>query len=264
MQDNNITILFFGDVCGGAGLRALRFMLSDIKKKYNADMVIVNGENIEEGYGITDNTFEALKQCGADVVTLGNHGLEKESIYTTLDNDKTLLRPENFLSYTPGHGYDVYEINGIKVGVGNVHTHSGITSHVDCPFKAIDKIIKNISKQTPVIFIDVHGEYVHEKEALFMYAKGRVSAMCGTHTHVQTMDEKIVDGTGYITDVGMCGALNSVIGGDIEMSIRKSKECLPTKVQTLDTPAVLMGVKVQIDKTSGKCNAIERLQIHEE
>ena len=262
-DDKSLTILFFGDVCGGAPLRALRFMLNKIKKDYNADMVIVNGENSSDGYGISEKTFSDLKQMGVDVITLGNHGLEKEEIYDTLDNDKTLLRPENFLQGTLGHGFDVYEIGNVKVGVANIHTRSGITSALDCPFKTMDKIIKNISKQTPIIFVDVHGEFTQEKEALFMYAKGKVSVIAGTHTHVQTMDEKIVDGTGYITDVGMCGAKNSVIGGDIEMSIRKSKECLPVKVTPSDEKAILMGIVVKINKSTGQCTHIERLQIDE-
>lgn len=264
MQDNQtLTILFFGDVCGGAGMRALRFSLSKIRQDYHADMVIVNGENSADGYGIDDKTFADLKASGVDVVTLGNHGLEREEIIKTLETTSTLLRPENFQTGTPGVGYGIYDVGSVKVGVGNIHTHSGIMGAVDSPFKAIDRIIKNVSKVTPIIFIDVHGENTDEKEALFMYSRGKVSAICGTHTHVQTMDEKILDGTGYITDVGMCGAKHSVIGGDIELSIRKSRECLPIKITPSDTDAVMMGVKVEIDKITGKCVSIERLTISE-
>lgn len=262
-NDSNIfKILFFGDVCGDAGLRALRFMLSDIKKEYNADMVIVNGENSDKGYGISESSFNILKQCPIDVITLGNHGLEKEDIYEELEINPMLLRPDNFMSGNPGKGSGIFEINGTKVGVINLHTRSGI-NFVECPFKTADKLVNKLSKETKIIFIDIHGEETYEKEALHFFLKGRVSAVIGSHTHVQTMDEKIVEGTGYLTDAGMCGAIASVIGGNIEESVNRARECLPKKVKAADGRATLMGVCVSIQKDTGKCVAVERIHIDE-
>ena len=261
-DDNTFNILFFGDVSGDAGCRALRFMLDKLKRTYTADMVIVNGENSDKGYGISSESLSMLKQCPIDVITLGNHAFEKDGADRDIENDPMILRPENFID-VPGRGYSVYEINGVKVGCGNIHLRSGINGVVDCPFKTADRIVKNLSKITPIIFIDAHGEDGCEKEALFMYLKGRISALCGTHTHVQTADEKIASGTAYITDVGMCGASLSVIGGDINSSIRKAKECMPVHIEAVQGKAVVMGVCVSVDIQSGKSTNIERIYMHE-
>lgn len=257
-SENIFNILFFGDVSGDAGIRALRFLLPGLKKQYDADMVIVNGENSDRGYGISPESLSLLKQCPIDVITLGNHAFERESGINDIDTDPMILRPENFID-VKGRGYSVYEINGIKVGCANIHLRSGINGVVECPFKTADKIVKNLSKTTPIIFIDIHGEEGCEKEALFMYLKGRVSALCGTHTHVQTADEKILDGTAYITDVGMCGTVNSVIGGDIAMSIRKAKDCMPVHIDVVEGKAAVMGVCISVDIQTGKSTNIERI-----
>ena len=264
-ENDTFTILFFGDVSGDAGLRALRFMLPGLKKRYKADAVVVNGENSDNGYGISEKSFLTLKEIGVDVVTLGNHALEKEEIYPVLDEDKTLLRPHNFLEGSPGKGYGVYEGGGVKFGVLNIHTRSGvIMGAVDCPYKTTEKALKQILKETPIVLVDLHGEECFEKEAYFFAFKGQVSLILGTHTHVQTDDDKIVDGTGYITDVGMCGAKESVIGGSIEVSIERARTCLPMKIPAVSSKAVLMGVSATIDVKSGKCLAFEKINIDEE
>lgn len=264
-SENGIfTVLFFGDVSGDAGLRALRFMLPNIKKQYCADAVIVNGENSDGGYGISEKSFASIKESGVDVVTLGNHALEKEEIYSILDQDKTLLRPHNFLDGNPGTGYGIYEGNGVKYAVLNIHTRSGIASAVDCPYKATEKALKQILKETPIVIVDLHGEECYEKEAYLFAFKGQVSLILGTHTHVQTDDDKIASGTGYITDVGMCGAIDSVIGGSIEASIERARTCLPMKIPAVTDRAVLMGIKATIDVKTGKCLTFEKISIDEE
>lgn len=263
-RDDVFTILFFGDVSGDAGIRALRFMLPSIKKKYNADAVVVNGENSDAGYGISEKSFLSLKECGVDVVTLGNHALEKEDIYQTLEADSSILRPSNFKDGNPGRGWGVYEVNGTKFAVLNIHTHLGIATAVDCPYKATEKALRQITKETHLILVDLHGEETYEKEAYFFAFKGKVSLILGTHTHVQTLDDKIVDGTGYITDVGMCGASHSVIGGSIEKSIERARTAIMQKIPTVTSRAVLMGVVASVDKKTGKCVSLERLLIDEE
>lgn len=262
--EDTFNFLFFGDVSGDAGLRCIRFMLPSLVKKYKADAVVVNGENSDNGYGISEKSYAHLKESGVDVVTLGNHALEKEDIYDTLDMDASILRPHNFQDGTPGKGYGVFEKNGVKFGVINIHTRSGIASAVDCPYKATEKALKQILKETKIVLVDLHGEEPFEKEAYLFAFKGQVSLILGTHTHVQTLDDKIVDGTGYITDVGMCGAKNSVIGGSIEDSIIRARTCLPMKILPLSDKAILMGALASVDKKTGKCTHLEKLLLDEE
>lgn len=263
MKDGILKILFFGDVCGSAGTRALRFSLSSIKDNYQSDFVIVNGENSDKGYGISEESYLLLKSIGVDVITLGNHALEKEDIYKYLDNDNTIIRPCNFKDTSPGLGSTVVVVNGVKIAVINLHTVSGILSHVDCPFKTIDKVLKSIPSDVKVIIVDLHGEETYEKEALFFYLKNRVTAVLGTHTHVQTADERILDGTAYITDVGCCGVIDSVIGGDAALSVLRGLTCVTSHITEAQGKARLQGVALSVDSQSGKCLSIERISIDE-
>ncbi len=247
-----------GDVSGAAGMGALFLGLSSFVKEVKADFVICNGENAAGGFGISPDEFYRLKECGCHVITSGNHIWQKDTIYPLLESEETLLRPANYpANDVPGHGYTVYNLKDIKIGVINLQGRNFMPS-IDCPFKVGMKIVDNIRRQTPLIFVDFHAEDAQEKEALGFYFDGKVSAVVGTHTHVQTMDAKILPkGTGYITDLGLTGVQNQVIGSDAKVSIERQLTQLPIKTVVAEGKGVIQGVIIEVEKESGKCISIK-------
>jgi metallophosphoesterase (TIGR00282 family) len=261
MQDNKFKVLLLGDVCGQAGCRALFFNLKNLIKKKKADLVIINGENSAEGFGIVPKTLEQLMQSGGDVITTGNHVWQKPDGVELLKETPNLLRPANYPEDAPGHGFFIIEKSGVKAAVINLEGRESM-SNLDCPFRSAAEIIKKIKKDKSinVIIIDFHAESTTEKEALALYLDGQVSLVAGTHTHVQTADEKILPkGTGYITDVGMTGSEDSVIGSEKNTALQRFLTQIPLKMEVADTSLMINGVFAEIDPETGKTISIERI-----
>lgn len=256
---NTYTVLMLGDVCGQPGMRALFIGLGQLIKEHRADFVVVNGENAANGFGLNESEKTQLFSLGVNVITSGNHIWQQDEIYDSLKNDNRLLRPLNYPSGTIGHGSTIIENNGVKVGVINLQGRLSLPQ-TDCPFRAAEDEIKKMNGKCDIILIDMHAENHEEKKALAMYLDGKVSAVVGTHTHVQTADEMILEkGTAFITDLGLCGPSDSVIGSDPEISIKKQLTQMPIRTQIHTTAPVINGVVIEIDKKSSKAISISRI-----
>lgn len=257
----NLRVLFLGDLVGQPGLRALFVGLAPLLKETRADLVAVNGENLAEGFGLTPQDAERLFGMGISIITSGNHIWQRDDIYPLLDSERRLLRPENYPHGAPGHGSVVIEASGIPVGFLNLQGRERMGASVDDPFKAASKTVSVLRKKTKCIIVDFHAEDVREKEAMAHHLDGKVTAVLGTHTHVPTSDERILPGgTATITDLGMCGPEDSVIGTRPELSIRRSLTQLPLRMEVHETPAALQGVLLEIDTVSGNTVSIERIR----
>ncbi len=260
-----INVLFIGDVNGKPGRQALAALLPKLIKEKNIDFVIANGENSAGGFGITIKTFEELLHSGVDAVTLGNHIWDKKDVISILENDRRLIRPANLPEGNPGNGHAIFTIekSGRKINIGVINLVGRVFMlAVDCPFKAADKVIKEISQNAPVIFVDIHAEATSEKQAMGFYLAGRVSGVFGTHTHVQTSDERILEGgTAFITDAGMTGPFDSVIGVKKEIIIRRFLTAAPEKFEIAEGNVRLNAVLTAVDEATGKASSIERLDI---
>jgi hypothetical protein len=256
---NTFTVLMLGDVCGQPGMRALFMGLNQLIKEYRADFVVVNGENAANGFGLNESEKNQIFSLGANVITSGNHIWQQEEIYDSLKNDNRLLRPLNYPSGTIGHGSTIIESNGVKVGVINLQGRISLPQ-IDCPFRAADDELRKMQGKCDIVLIDVHAENHEEKKALAIYLDGKVSAVVGTHTHVQTADEMILEnGTAFITDLGLCGPKDSVIGSDPEISIKKQLTQMPIKTQIHTTAPVINGVVIEIEKKTSKAKSIKRI-----
>lgn len=255
MANKNFTTLLLGDIYGDPGCRVLSLKLQSLIKKYRADFVIVNGENAYKGFGIIPSQVDMLFGIGIDVITSGNHIWQQEDIYPYLDSQDNLLRPANYGNLVQGHGYTVK--NGVCVM--NLQGRMNMVPTED-PFKWANDILKRIDSKVKTIFVDFHAESTEEKEALGFFLDGKVTAVVGTHIHVQTMDSRILpNGTAYITDLGMCGPKDSVIGSDPEVSIKRQLTQMPLKAQVHETIAEIHGVCVQSDPETGRAISIERI-----
>ena len=254
-------LLFIGDVVGRAGRRTLTDHLNRLIDHHLVDLVVANGENAAAGYGLTAPVLRELFDAGVDVVTSGNHIWDKKEIMTILDREPRLLRPANYPPGLPGVGQGIYETAaGIKVGIVNLEGRV-FMKNLDCPFRAADVLIDDLKKTTPIIFVDFHAEATSEKQALGFYLDGRVSAVVGTHTHVQTADERILaGGTGYLTDVGMSGSQDAIIGNQKEPALQRFLTQLPVRLEVAKKNPQLCAVVLTINEETGCCEAIERLQ----
>lgn len=248
-------ILFLGDIVGSHGCRFVRSKIFDIKKQYNIDTVIVNGENSADGNGITPASADMLSF--ADVITTGNHCFRRKEMMKRYDEPCNIIRPANYPEGAPGKGVFIHDMGSARLAVINLMGTVYLEA-LDNPFTVIDRILEDID--TPNILVDFHAEATSEKKAMGQYLAGRVTAVIGTHTHVQTADETILSGhTAYITDAGMCGAELSVLGVKSELAINKMKTHLPVKFAESDNPPFLNGVIIEYDKKNGKAVSIERL-----
>ena len=259
-----LRILLLGDVVGAAGKAMLQKHLSEIKKQHGIHAIIVNGENCAgDGRGITPRSMAFFKHIGVDIVTSGNHIFQKKDIYPYLTEHKNLLRPLNFPNSCPGTGVTTFSVEGQTIGVINVQGRVFMREFVSCPFKAVESALTFLQSKTKIILIDMHAEASSEKLGLAYFVEGKVSAVVGTHTHVQTADERILPGsTAYITDLGMAGALNSMIGMKKEAVIRQMITQMPTKFEVETGGTLCMtGVIIDIDAETGKALAIERLKV---
>lgn len=248
-----------GDVCGQPGMRALFMGLGQLIKETRADVVIVNGENAANGFGLNEEEKNQIFSLGVDVITSGNHIWQQEDLYNSLNNDHRLLRPLNYPSGTMGHGSTIIEKKGINIGVINAQGRISLPQ-TDAPFRSVDEEVRKLKNKTDIILVDMHAENHEEKKAMAMYLDGKISVLVGTHTHVQTADEMILPkGTGYITDLGLTGPSDSVIGSDPAISIKKQLTQMPIRTQIHNTAPVINGIKAKIDVKNGKCLSIERI-----
>lgn len=255
-------VLFIGDIVGRPGRRAVKELMPHLQEKYKPDLIIANGENAAGGNGITEETAQELYDAGIDVLTMGNHVWDRKEVYNFIDNDRRIVRPANYPPSTPGQGYVVVTTKqNVDVGIVNLAGRVFLTP-LDCPFRTIDKILESLKKRTSVVIVDFHAEATSEKVAFGWYLDGRVSAVIGTHTHIQTADERILPkGTGFITDVGMTGPRDSVLGVKVEQVINKFLTQQPVRFEVASGTVELDALFLQIEPNCGVTQAIERIQI---
>ncbi|MCY7935674.1 2',3'-cyclic-nucleotide 2'-phosphodiesterase [Bacillus spizizenii] len=257
-------ILFIGDVVGSPGRDMVKEYVPKLKTKYKPHFTIINGENAAHGKGLTEKIYYSLIQSGADAITMGNHTWDKKEIFDFIDDVPNLVRPANFPEGTPGKGITYVKANGKELAVINLQGRTFLPP-LDDPFLKADELIAEASKRTPYIFIDFHAEATSEKLALGWYTDGRASAVVGTHTHVQTADNRILPkGTAYITDVGMTGPYDGILGMDRETIIKRFKTNLPVRFTVAEGKTTLSGVVIDIDDQTKKAVKIERILINDD
>lgn len=252
--------LIIGDIVGEPGRNILFKFLG--KRKQNYDFIIVNGENSAAGFGITAKIAEQFFAKGVDVITMGNHTWDKKEIYPYMNESKNIIRPLNFAKETPGRGYIISEKNGIKIAVVNVQGKV-FMAPIACPFLALENTIPELRKETDIIVVDFHAEATSEKQAMGWNLNGKVSVVYGTHTHTQTADERILPGgTAYITDVGMTGGHDGILGMNKRESIQRFKDGMPTRYSVCEENPKINGIEVEINKNTGKAETIKRINLH--
>lgn len=250
-------VLFIGDVVGKCGCEFLSTHLYNLKKMYKADFTVVNGENSAVGNGISRESAEVIFSSGADIITTGNHAFHKSEAADMFRESSNILRPANFPDGAPGNGFCVVDFGRTQIAVINL-IGTLLMESLDNPFYTADKIIASLD--TPNIFVDFHAEATSEKKALGFYLSKRVTAVLGTHTHVQTADEAVLEGhTAYITDAGMTGAEDSVIGFDKGCALTRIKEHFPVRFKESESSPFICGVSVEFDEKCGKAVSIERI-----
>jgi len=254
-------ILFIGDIVGSPGREAVKKLIPQLKKEYQLNFVIANAENAAGGSGITARVAAELFDSGVNVLTSGDHIWKKPEIFEIIDKEERILRPINFPEGAPGRGKAIFKADdGMKIGVISVQGRVFMEA-LECPFRRSREAEEELSGQAKAIVVDIHAEATSEKIALGWYLDGKVSAVLGTHTHVQTADEKILPaGTAYITDVGMTGAVDSVIGRRIEDVLQRFLTSIPTRFEVAQENVQLQGVVLDIDEHTGKANSIVRIQ----
>ena len=256
-------VLFVGDVVGAPGRRILRARLAGLKRETECDLTIVNGENAAGGAGLTSATAEEIFGAGADLVTTGNHVWDKREIATLLDRDPRILRPANYPEGSPGAGVALVPAAGVRVAVVNLMGRVFMPL-TDDPFRAADRIVRELAGKAQLVIVDFHAEATSEKVAFAWYLDGRVAAVLGTHTHVATADERILPkGTAFISDVGMTGPLDSVIGVKKEQAIERFLTSRPIPYETADGDVRLAAVRLTLDPVSGRALSIARIEIKE-
>ncbi len=260
--DYKMKVIFLGDIVGEPGRRAVKELLPSLIKKYSCDFVVANGENAAGGFGLTEKIAEELFSYGIEILTSGNHVWKKE-FFPYLQKTERVLRPANYGDKAPGKGWTIAYKGGKKLGVINLEGRTFMRP-LENPFIVGQKLVEFLKKDTPFILVDFHAEATSEKVALGFFLDGLASAVVGTHTHVQTSDERILPkGTAYITDVGMCGTINSIIGMKIEQAIDMYLNLFPRKLEVeKNGPVKLEGVFLEFD-SEGKAQKIERLRIVE-
>jgi 2',3'-cyclic-nucleotide 2'-phosphodiesterase len=258
-------ILFVGDVVGSPGREMVKEYVPKLKEKYRPTITIINGENAAGGKGITAAIYREFLEIGAQAVTLGNHAWDNRDIYDFIDQAKYLVRPANFPEEVPGKGIVYIKVNQEEVAIINLQGRTFMPS-IDCPFKKADELINEARERTPLIFIDFHAEATSEKQAMGWYVNGRVSAVVGTHTHVQTADERILDaGTAYLSDVGMTGPYDGILGVEKDQVIKRFLTNLPVRFEVPKTGRTqLSAVVIDLDKKTGLAKKIQRILINDD
>jgi 2',3'-cyclic-nucleotide 2'-phosphodiesterase len=255
-----LTILFLGDIVGEPGREAVIRRLPELREKHGVDFAIVNGENAAGGRGITGKITIELLRAGVSVVTTGDHIWDQKDVFGFLDLEPRLLRPVNYPPGAPGSGSIVLDTAKGKVGVINVQCRTFMQPILENPFHAVEVAVNKMRKETSIIVVDVHGETTSEKIAMGRFLDGKVSAVLGTHTHVQTADEQIFPGgTAFMCDAGMCGPINSILGRAIEPIMNRFISNLPASFPVAGGEVRLRGALVQVDETSGRAVRITRV-----
>lgn len=254
-------VLFIGDIVGKVGRIAVKELLPAVTSRFKVDFVIANGENAAGGFGINEKTAEEIFSSGVHIITSGNHIWDKKDSIPYIAKESRIIRPANYPPGVPGNGSIVCAISGKKVAVINLSGRVFMSS-IDCPFRVGNAEIERLQEETKIIIVDFHAEATSEKIAFGYFADGKVSAVIGTHTHVQTADEKILPGgTAYITDVGMTGPEVSVIGIEKEQIIDRFLHQMPMKFETAKGKGIFSAVVMEIDEKTGRSSAIQRLQL---
>jgi metallophosphoesterase (TIGR00282 family) len=255
-----VKLLFVGDVVGGIGKRTLAAVLPALRDQHKPDLVVVNGENVAGGVGITAKTAQELLGLGVDAITLGNHAYRHRDVYEYLDREPRIIRPANFPKGSPGRGHTVVESNGVRLGVVNLSGQLFLEA-VRSPFAEADAILAELRDSTDAVLVDMHAEATSEKVALGWYLDGRVTAVVGTHTHVPTADARVLPGgTAYITDVGMTGPRGGVIGVKKELAIERFLTLTQVRFETAQEDPWLNGVLVEVG-SDGRAQSIQQLLV---
>jgi metallophosphoesterase (TIGR00282 family) len=256
-----VRIVFFGDVVGKPGRRGVAWWLSTFRATEGVDFVVANGENSAGGVGIDPGSARDLLAAGVDVLTSGNHIWAKREILEYIVDSDVLLRPANFAPTTPGWGYTVkLARQNVSVAVVNLIGRVFMNTY-DCPFRTVDSVLETIGERAKVILVDMHAEATSEKVAMGWYLDGRVSAVVGSHTHVQTADERVLtQGTAYVTDAGMCGPRDSVIGVKRDQVLRRFLTQMPGRFEVAEGAVIVQGVVIDVDDDTGLASGIRRFQ----
>ncbi len=256
-----MNILMVGDVFGEPGRRALQTLLPRLKREHAIDVTVVNVENAAAGFGVTPQLCRDFLDQGVDVMTSGNHIWDKKEIIAYIAKENLLLRPANFPVGTPGSGHVTVKSGPHRVAVLNLMGRVFMQPN-DCPFRKADEIVPELRRETPIVVVDMHCEATSESQAMGWYLAGRVSAVVGTHRHVQTADERILPGgTAYITDLGMTGPVDSVIGVDKDIILERFLSQMPVRFEPAKGPAALHGVVIAVDPETGRASGIQRLRV---
>ena len=256
-----MNVLMVGDVFGEPGRRALQTLLPRIKREYEIDVTVVNVENAAAGFGVMPKMCREFLDQGVDVMTSGNHIWDKKEIVEYIAKENLLLCPANFPPGTPGSGFVTVKTGPHRVAVLNLMGRVFMQPN-DCPFQKADEVVPQLRKDTPVILVDMHCEATSESQAMGWHLDGRVSAVVGTHRHVQTADERVLpQGTAYITDIGMTGPIDSVIGVDKDLILQKFISQMPVRFEPAKGPAAVHGVVITVDPESGRAARIQRLRV---
>ncbi|MHB1952802.1 MAG: TIGR00282 family metallophosphoesterase [Sulfobacillus sp.] len=257
-------ILLIGDIVGKSGRRMVVVHVPRLRTELGVDMVIANGENAAGGNGLTHEVMDELFSSGIDVLTSGNHIFDKKEVFDFLDDVPNLLRPINLPAATPGRGYVIASPGSVPVAVINVSGRAFMPFHYSDPFESVDVVLDSLPVEVKIVVIDMHAETTSEKAALAWCFDGRVSVVVGTHTHVQTSDERILPhGTAFITDLGMTGPRDSVIGVKTDLVIQKLRQQMPVRFDTAQGPGQFGALLVDVDTATGQATAIERIFLRE-
>ncbi len=255
-----MNLLFIGDVVSSAGRNGLASAMPELRERFSPDLVVVNGENSAGGVGITEGTAAELFEAGADLITLGNHAYRRREAWDYLDDDQRVLRPSNFRHSNPGRGYCVVEAGGMEVAVVNLIGKVALDA-ARSPFDEADRLLEELDGKAEAVVVDFHAEVTSEKVALGWYLDGRVSAVLGTHTHVPTADARVLPGgTAFISDVGMTGSRNGVLGVNRETVIERMRTGLPLRFDDAEGDVWVMGAAVVIGP-GGRADSIEPFQV---
>ena len=256
-----MNILFLGDVVSESGCAFVQKRLPALKRLYGIDLCLANAENSAKGNGVTPDSAQALFSCGVDALTLGNHAFRRREVYDFLEENEAIVRPFNYPAGAPGRGVTVLDLGRVRVAVVNL-MGTMYLDVLDNPFAAIENALRQ-TEDARVVLVDFHAEATSEKRAMGFFLDGRVSAVCGTHTHVQTSDAQVLPGgTGYITDLGMCGVKNSILGVKKEPVLEKFRTLLPVRFDAAeDGDCVLEGCVFDIDEKSGRCRSAESVRV---
>ena len=254
-------ILAVGDIVGEIGLKKLKDILPNLKQREKIDFIVVNGENVAGGMGITEKLFNQILYAGADVVTLGNHTWSKKDVFSFIDNEK-VIRPANYPKGVQGKGYNIFSYKNKKIAVINLIGRTNMGVLAENPFLEVDNILEQIKNKADIIIVDFHAEATAEKIAMKHYLDGRVNILFGTHTHAQTADEEITSkGMAYITDIGMTGPEDSVIGMDKKASIKRFVTTLPEKYKIADGNCKLNSCLFDINDENGRTEKVLRINL---